>query len=179
MMSLAIFLSYGLQFYVPIQIIEPWFRERFTGEVARQVSDAGLRVGLIVFTCEFVGLFLVPHSVAVYNFGALYVLFSRSSYFGRDRTTIGCCDIAGRQRELFDAGIDLSAAHRNHHILSAQFGPIQLGALEGHFDHGVWHRRLYIRLICEYARYSASTAAIGGTIQGHTHQIARVPRVRA
>lgn len=54
MMSLAIFLSYGLQFYVPINIIGPWFRDHFTGDLARQVSDAGLRIGLIVFTCEFI-----------------------------------------------------------------------------------------------------------------------------
>lgn len=54
MMSLAIFLSYGLQFYVPIQIIEPWFRNHFTGDVARQISDAGLRIVLIVFTCKLI-----------------------------------------------------------------------------------------------------------------------------
>lgn len=107
------------------------------------------------------GLFFCLHSVADDNFGELYLLFSRSSYFGRDRTKIGRRDIAGRQRQLFDARVDLSAAHRNHHFLSAQFGPIQLGALEGHCDHGVWHRRLYIRLVCKYARYCASTAAIG------------------
>lgn len=52
MMALAIFLSYGLQFYVPINIIGPWFRTLFTGEHAQRISDAGLRVVLIIFTCK-------------------------------------------------------------------------------------------------------------------------------
>lgn len=51
-MALAIFLSYGLQFYVPINIIGPWFRGLFTGDYAQQISDAGLRIVLIIFTCK-------------------------------------------------------------------------------------------------------------------------------
>lgn len=70
-MSLAIFLSYGLQFYVPINIIGPWFRDHFTGDLARQVSDAGLRIGLIVFTCEFIATQCVANTFPAwikYNF---------------------------------------------------------------------------------------------------------------
>lgn len=51
-MAIAIFLSYGLQFYVPMNIIGPWFRNHFTGEYAQSISDAGLRIVLIIFTCK-------------------------------------------------------------------------------------------------------------------------------
>lgn len=51
-MALAIFLSYGLQFYVPINIIGPWFRSLFSGEFAQQISDVALRTTLVVFTCK-------------------------------------------------------------------------------------------------------------------------------
>lgn len=53
MMALAIFLSYGLQFYVPMNIMGPWFRSLFTGEYAQNLSDTALRIGLIIFTCKF------------------------------------------------------------------------------------------------------------------------------
>lgn len=53
MMALAIFLSYGLQFYVPINIIGPWFRTLFTGEYGRTMSDNVLRTILVIFTCKF------------------------------------------------------------------------------------------------------------------------------
>lgn len=52
-MALAIFLSYGLQFYVPMNIMGPWVRGLFTGEYAQRLSDAGLRIGLIIFTCKY------------------------------------------------------------------------------------------------------------------------------
>lgn len=52
MMALAIFLSYGLQFYVPMNIIGPWFRTFFTSERAQHVSDAALRSGLVFCTCK-------------------------------------------------------------------------------------------------------------------------------
>lgn len=51
-MALAIFLSYGLQFYVPITIIGPWFRNLFTDEHARSISDNVLRMILVIFTCK-------------------------------------------------------------------------------------------------------------------------------
>lgn len=52
MMALAIFLSYGLQFYVPISIMGPAFRNLFTGEFARGISDVALRIALVIFTCK-------------------------------------------------------------------------------------------------------------------------------
>lgn len=59
MMALAIFLSYGLQFYVPINIMGPWFRDLFTGDLAQRISDVGLRVGLVIFTCKLFQLFTI------------------------------------------------------------------------------------------------------------------------
>lgn len=60
MMALAIFLSYGLQFYVPMNIIGPWFRTLFTGEYAQNLSDTALRIVLIIFTCKL----STPHQMA-------------------------------------------------------------------------------------------------------------------
>ncbi|XP_055303048.1 proton-coupled amino acid transporter-like protein CG1139 isoform X2 [Sitodiplosis mosellana] len=59
MMALAIFLSYGLQFYVPMNIMGPWVRNLFTGEYAQNLSDSGLRIGLIIIT--FILAALVPN----------------------------------------------------------------------------------------------------------------------
>ncbi|XP_037031296.1 proton-coupled amino acid transporter-like protein CG1139 isoform X2 [Bradysia coprophila] len=58
MMALAIFLSYGLQFYVPINIVGPWFNSLFRSE-SQQLSDAGLRILLVVFT--FVLAAIIPN----------------------------------------------------------------------------------------------------------------------
>lgn len=52
MMAVAIFLSYGLQFYVPINIVGPWFNSLFRSE-SQRLSDVGLRITLVVFTCKF------------------------------------------------------------------------------------------------------------------------------
>lgn len=52
MMALAIFLSYGLQFYVPMNIMGPWFRSLFASEYAQNLSDSALRIGLIISTCK-------------------------------------------------------------------------------------------------------------------------------
>lgn len=52
MMAVAIFLSYGLQFYVPINIVGPWFNSLFRSE-SQRLSDAGLRIALVAFTCKF------------------------------------------------------------------------------------------------------------------------------
>lgn len=52
MMGVAIFFSYSLQFYVPVQIIGPWVRDRLTTERSKEMSDYVLRIALVVFTCK-------------------------------------------------------------------------------------------------------------------------------
>lgn len=53
MMALAIFLSYGLQFYVPMNIIWPLVRPYLHSERAQMFGDYLIRTCLVVFTCEF------------------------------------------------------------------------------------------------------------------------------
>lgn len=53
MMALAIFLSYGLQFYVPISIMGPWVRSYFNSDQSQYVSDLALRIALIIVTCKY------------------------------------------------------------------------------------------------------------------------------
>lgn len=50
-MALAIFLSYSLQFYVPVNIVGPWFNGLFNSGISQTVSDVSLRVVLVLFTC--------------------------------------------------------------------------------------------------------------------------------
>lgn len=53
MMALAIFLSYTLQFYVPVTILEPFVQRHFDNERSAMWSGIGLRVGMVIFTCKF------------------------------------------------------------------------------------------------------------------------------
>lgn len=63
MMALAIFLSYTLQFYVPINIIGPWLRSRLHGDSNRILGDYLLRIGLVLFT--FILAAMIPNLGAV------------------------------------------------------------------------------------------------------------------
>lgn len=62
-MALAIFLSYGLQFYVPINIIGPWVRSRMASEQSEEIAEYLLRVGLVIFT--FILAAIIPNLGAV------------------------------------------------------------------------------------------------------------------
>lgn len=53
MMALAIFLSYGLQFYVPINVMGPWVRGFFETDESKMMSELVLRVVLVMFTCKY------------------------------------------------------------------------------------------------------------------------------
>ena len=50
MMAVAIFLSYGLQFYVPINIIAPWLKRKLNSEQSQLIGEYLARIGLVVFT---------------------------------------------------------------------------------------------------------------------------------
>lgn len=63
MMAMAIFLSYTLQFYVPINIIGPWLRQRLHGDSNRVLGDYLLRIGLVLFT--FILAAMIPNLGAV------------------------------------------------------------------------------------------------------------------
>lgn len=51
MYAIAIFFSYSLQFYIPMQILGPWFY-RFFGECNEKMSDGILRISLTILTCK-------------------------------------------------------------------------------------------------------------------------------
>lgn len=63
MMALAIFLSYTLQFYVPINIIGPWLRAKIAGDHNRAIGDYLLRIGLVLLT--FILAAMIPNLGAV------------------------------------------------------------------------------------------------------------------
>lgn len=54
-MAAAIFLSYGLQFYVPMNIIWPYVKSKLTSESALKYGETVTRVSLITFTCKLSG----------------------------------------------------------------------------------------------------------------------------
>lgn len=51
MMSLAIFFSYCLQFYVPIDILLPWFKAKIPSYPL--TVEYTLRYTLVLITCKF------------------------------------------------------------------------------------------------------------------------------
>lgn len=53
MMGLAIFLSYGLQFYVPMNIIWPLLKDRLQSEKAQLYGEYILRTVIVTFTCKY------------------------------------------------------------------------------------------------------------------------------
>uniref|UniRef100_A0A0K8TLL5 Putative amino acid transporter n=1 Tax=Tabanus bromius TaxID=304241 RepID=A0A0K8TLL5_TABBR len=59
MMSIAIFLSYSLQFYVPMNIIQPRIQQHCATEKGRYIADVVIRICLITFT--FVLAFIVKN----------------------------------------------------------------------------------------------------------------------
>ncbi|XP_059475190.1 proton-coupled amino acid transporter-like protein CG1139 [Neocloeon triangulifer] len=66
MMALAIFLSYGLQFYVPMRIMWPPLKRRLQTEKAQRIGEYSMRTFLVLFT-----FFLAS---AVPNLGAVISL---------------------------------------------------------------------------------------------------------
>lgn len=51
-MALAIFLSYGLQLYVPVGIMWPAIKNRLESEKAQKYGEYFLRIILVIFTCK-------------------------------------------------------------------------------------------------------------------------------
>ncbi|VVD00350.1 unnamed protein product [Leptidea sinapis] len=58
-MAVAIFLSYGLQFYVPMNIVWPFIKSKLSNEKALQYGEAVTRFVLISFT--FIAAALIPN----------------------------------------------------------------------------------------------------------------------
>ncbi|KAG8230404.1 hypothetical protein J437_LFUL010205 [Ladona fulva] len=66
MMALAIFLSYGLQFYVPVGIIWPVIKDKFQTERGQKIGEYALRTGLVIVTFAL--------AAAIPNLGAVISL---------------------------------------------------------------------------------------------------------
>ncbi|XP_070501979.1 proton-coupled amino acid transporter 1 isoform X1 [Chironomus tepperi] len=62
-MAVAIFLSYTIQFYVPVNIIGPWLRSQLHGDHVRRFADYGLRIALVLLT--FILAAMIPNLGAV------------------------------------------------------------------------------------------------------------------
>lgn len=55
-MALSIFLSYGLQFYVPIGIVWPAVKGYFHSQSSQRNAELSIRVFLVTLTCKFIHL---------------------------------------------------------------------------------------------------------------------------
>ena len=62
-MAIAIFLSYTIQFYVPVNIIGPWLRSQLHGDNVKRLADYGLRIALVLLT--FILAAMIPNLGAV------------------------------------------------------------------------------------------------------------------
>lgn len=54
MMALSIFLSYSLQFYVPMDIMWPAIKSRIPTEKMQLISEYAFRTCLVLLTCKFI-----------------------------------------------------------------------------------------------------------------------------
>lgn len=70
MMALAIFLSYGLQFYVPVNIMGPWVQSFFVTDQSKMYSELSMRVAMVIFTCKY-----CVWSVAIEELNVLLAMF--------------------------------------------------------------------------------------------------------
>lgn len=141
MMAVAIFLSYGLQFYVPINIVGPWFNSLFRSE-SQRLSDAALRITLVAFTCKF-AIF------SSQNFKKYKKYFtSRTS---RNDTESGSNNFLGWSCKQQHISIDISAADWNYYILAQRIRTKLLGAVEGHFDYGFWYIGFHLWNVYEHS----------------------------
>lgn len=61
-MAVAIFLSYTLQFYVPVNMVEPFVRSNFDTTRAKDLAATVLRTVLVTFTCKS------SYSLFIYSF---------------------------------------------------------------------------------------------------------------
>ncbi len=59
LMAIAIFLSYALQFYVPLEVILPPIKARFPGR--EMLVEYGCRYAVVLFTCRSLSLFFVSN----------------------------------------------------------------------------------------------------------------------
>lgn len=111
-MALAIFLSYGLQFYVPINIVGPWFNGFFRSE-SQHLSDAGLRILLVVFTCK---CFISVAQIKALD--KMFFLLLSNSRTSRDNTKSGTNYLFGWCCEQQYIGVDFPTVDRNRYILA-------------------------------------------------------------
>lgn len=50
-LAIGVFLTYSLVFYIPMQVIQPWFQRLFS-ERNQNLGDAILRITLTTLTCK-------------------------------------------------------------------------------------------------------------------------------
>ena len=48
--AIAIYLSYGLQFYVPVELLLPWVKAKYPDRPL--LAEFALRYGLVLITCK-------------------------------------------------------------------------------------------------------------------------------
>lgn len=60
MMAIAIFLSYGLQFYVPMNIVWPIIRDRLDTEKSQVIGEYVTRSVLVFVTCKYKSTSVIP-----------------------------------------------------------------------------------------------------------------------
>ena len=66
MMSLAIFFSYGLQFYVPIELLLPPLKARVS-EQWQLTAEFVLRYSIVLFTCKLINELKISDTASIMN----------------------------------------------------------------------------------------------------------------
>ena len=72
--ALAMFFTYFLQFYVPMQILVPSIRRRFHPK-SRNCAETVFRVAMVILTCMFVRKYFYMSSIAFSFFNCASIVF--------------------------------------------------------------------------------------------------------
>lgn len=119
-MAIAIFLSYGLQFYVPMNIIWPKIEQKFSSERAKIQGEYAIRVLLVLFTCKWWMILFEFWSYSWYSC-KWRINLSHFSHVSCSNSKFRRRDLVGRLGKQFNVGIDLSANYRVGNILGLRY----------------------------------------------------------
>lgn len=146
MFAVAIFLSCALQYYIPLEILGPWARNKFS-KTKHVISDGVLRVALVLITCEY--------NFTESEFSSLkFISFFNSNFsysrFSHDSSKIGSNNFINWRFWLIITGFDFSTSLRNINVRYRWNGSTLLEIMEKHRYYMPWHFKYGFRNVCKF-----------------------------
>lgn len=146
MFAVAIFLSCALQYYIPLEILGPWARNKFS-QTKHVISDGVLRVALVLITCEYRFTKSKFSSLKFISFFNSKIFYSRSSNYS---SKIGSNNFINWRFWLIITGLDFPTRLRNINVWHRWNGSTLLEIMEKHRYHMPWHFKYGFRNVCKF-----------------------------